>query len=285
MQMGDHMKEKLIQDIDRYIAYLNQTGLFVSVHGKGIGGLLEHNVHKNLFCALVKSEGDAWKKCIACQQKVFKAHQRECFFGMCHAGMEEYVFFVNEKVFISVSGYGIHRQEAVKRIRILSQEFYLNQGDILAVYDKNLKHETENWYELNARVQPLCHMLRLLQMRMGNASQAQTQSAAADALLTFVQNNYMRDITIRDVAQGCACSESTVSHLFKQHTGLPIMKYIAALRMEQAEKLLRSSNLPVSTVAQMCGFSNVNYFPTAFKKHTGITPTEYRLQRKEQVHG
>ena len=74
-------------------------------------------------------------------------------------------------------------------------------------------------------------------------------------------------------------SQSTVSHLFRQYTGEPVKKYIAGLRMAQAKKLLETSDLPVSTVAQMCGFSNINYFPTAFKKQTGVSPTEYRAYR------
>ena len=53
-------------------------------------------------------------------------------------------------------------------------------------------------------------------------------------------------------------------------------KYIADLRLNQAKMLLKNSELPISSVAQMCGFSNINYFPTAFKKYSGYTPTEYR---------
>lgn len=278
ISVGDNMKEKLVHDIDRYIAYLNNAGLFVSVHGKGIGGLLKHNVHNNPFCAMVKIEGAAWGKCIHCQQKVFKEYKRECFFGMCYAGVEEYVFFVNDKTFVSVSGYGINKEKAAERIRRLSREFYLNKADLLNVYENSLKHEKEDMQELAVLIRPLCHMLSLLQILIADISETQTQNTMVDSLLAFVQNNFMRDITIRDVAQACACSESTVCHLFKQRTGLPIKKYIADLRLSQAKKLLSAGDLPISTVALMCGFSNINYFPTAFKKHTGITPTEYRLQ-------
>lgn len=276
------MKEALIRDINGYIAYLNSTGLLVSVHGRRIGGLLEHNVHTNLFCALVKTQPEAWEKCIRCQQKVFKERGRECLFGMCHAGVEEYVFFAGDGIFVSVSGYGLQRERAAERMGRLARECYLDQKKLLQAYDSCLKHEKENEEELAARIKPLCHMLSLLQMGLADRPEPQTQNATVASLLAFVQNHYTQALTLREIAQGCACSESTVCHLFKQYTGRSVKQYISELRMEQAGKLLRTSHLPVSTLARMCGFSNVNYFPTAFKKHTGRTPTEYRRQTQAE---
>ena len=127
---GDDMREKLINDINRYIEHLNGQGLFVTVHGKGISGLLEHNVHSNPYCTLVKTDSEAWKKCVNCQQKVFREHKRGELFGMCYAGMEEYVFFVNDKTFVSVSGYGIDKNRAIERINRISKEFYLDKNEL-----------------------------------------------------------------------------------------------------------------------------------------------------------
>lgn len=272
------MNKQLVNDINRYISYLNGTGLFVTVHGKGISGLLEHNIHRNPFCALVKTDAGAWQKCIDCQQRVFKEHKRGCLFGMCHAGVEEYVFFVNEKTFVSVSGYGIHKEKAAERMARLSRDFILDKSELLRVYENSLKHTQENAEELAVRIQPLCHMLRLLQMLLADVPKTQTQSLMYDSVLAFVQYHFMNDITISDIAQACSCSESTVSHLFKQYNGLSVKKYIAQLRINQAKKLLATSDLPVSGIAQLCGFSNINHFPTAFKKAAGMSPTEYRAQ-------
>ena len=49
------MKDDLIKDISNYINYLDTKGLSVSVHGKIIGGLIEHNVHKNPYCTFIKT--------------------------------------------------------------------------------------------------------------------------------------------------------------------------------------------------------------------------------------
>lgn len=272
------MKENLIYDINQYIMYLNNIGLFVTVHGKGISGLLEHNIHRNPFCSLVKTDRNAWDKCIRSQQKIYRRHKQGCLLGMCHAGMEEYVYFVNDKTFVSVSGYGINKEKATERIKRLSQEFYLDKKELLNIYDTTLKHRAEDMETLNTLIKPLCHMLSLLQILYTDVPEAETKDTVFNSLLAYVQRNFMNDITILDIAHACACSESTVSHLFRQYMHRSVKGYIVELRITQAKKLLSTSDLPIGTVAQMCGFTNIGYFPTAFKKFVGVSPREYRRQ-------
>ena len=270
------MRNSLIEDINSYITYLNENGLSVSVHGKAICGILEHNIHQNPFCVFVKTDSDAWDKCIKCQQKVFNAYDKEFLFGMCHAGVEEYVFFVDSKTFISISGYGIDRKKAAVRITALSKDFHLNKSELWKVYETGLKHETENTERLKTLIMPLCHMLSLLQITIGDILESETKSKTFDSILMFVQRNITQDITLRDIAQGCACSESTVSHLFKIYTNESVKRYITKRRVEKAKGFLRKSDLPITEIALLSGFSNTNYFSTAFKKEVGINPSEYR---------
>lgn len=274
------MKNKLITDINNYIDYLNTLGFSVTVHGKYASGFLIHNIHSNPFCTLVKTDPQAWQKCIACQQKVFREHKKEVIFGMCHAGMEEYVFFVNDKIFISVSGYGINRDKALPRIARLSKEYILSKDALLKVYDRSLKHDYENIDHLSVLLRPLCHMLSLLDIWMADIPESDSDSRAFDAMLSYVHANYMKDITIADIAHACGYSESSVSHLFRQYCNASVKKHINRLRINQAKRLLVTSSLNISQIAAMCGFSNVNYFPTAFKKDTGISPTAFRLKQQ-----
>ena len=198
---------------------------------------------------------------------------------MCYAGVEEYVFFVNDKIFVSVSGYGINEEKAIERIEYLSREYFLDKESLLYVYKNGLKKENENEEQLTTLIKPLCHMLNFLQfITLDIPERVETKSVLFDSMLNYVQFNFMNEITIRDIAQACACSQSTVCHVFKQYTGESIKKYIDNLRINQAKRLLSTSDLPINRIAQLCGFSNINYFPTAFKKQIGISPTEYRRQ-------
>ncbi len=272
------MQNGLIKDIDSYISFLNGKGLMVSVHGKIINGLIEHNLHKNPYCSFIKTDDDAWARCVKCQQKVFNACNNDFLFGMCWAGVEEYVFYVDAKTFVSVSGYGVNKEKATERITRLSHEYHLDQSELLTIYEQGLKHETEPLQELKTLIRPLCHMLALLQITIGNISNIESKSKTFDSVLAFVQRNITQDITLRSIADACACSESTVSHLFKEYTGQSVKKYINNLRIKRAEKFLVSTDLPISNIALLCGYANTNYFSTAFKKEFGLSPKQYRAK-------
>jgi AraC-like DNA-binding protein len=270
------MQNSLINDINDYISYLNSKGLYVTVHGKLVGGLLEHNIHGNPYCSFVKTNDEAWNNCIKCQQKVFNAFNNDYRFGMCWAGVEEYVFYVDSKTFISVSGYGINKEKAEKRIKEFSNKYCFKKQEVLKIYEQGLKHEKEDEEKLKVLIKPLCHMISLLELMIGDVKNYDSKNKTFDSILAFVERNYMHDISIQHIAETCSCSKSTISHLFKEYTGSSVKKYINTLRLNQAEKLIKASDLPISNIALLCGFASINYFSSAFKNEFGISPTEYR---------
>ncbi|MEG0566558.1 MAG: helix-turn-helix transcriptional regulator, partial [Hungatella sp.] len=71
-----------------------------------------------------------------------------------------------------------------------------------------------------------------------------------------------------------------IRQLFKAKTELGFMEYLIKRRMEEAEKLLKSSSLKIQEVAMKVGYSDQKYFARCFKKHCGYSPTEYRDQRR-----
>ena len=119
-------------------------------------------------------------------------------------------------------------------------------------------------------------MLNLLKLSLGNFSQTESKNKLFDSILAYIQRNYTHDITLRNTADACACSESTVSHLFKQYTNQSVKKYINTLRIKQAEKLLVTSDLPIEKVANLCGYTDSNYFSTCFKRRYKFSPKYYR---------
>ena len=61
----------------------------------------------------------------------------------------------------------------------------------------------------------------------------------------------------------------------KELTGLPVSEFIRNIRLEQAVRLLKEQKVNVTQVAYAVGFNNQTHFSTVFKKHYGMTPTEY----------
>lgn len=84
-------------------------------------------------------------------------------------------------------------------------------------------------------------------------------------------------LTLADLAAGLACSPATLVRVFKT-SGLPSpMRYLAALRVEHAKASLQQSELSISNIAASLGFRDLATFSHFFRKHTGQSPRDYRL--------
>lgn len=73
-------------------------------------------------------------------------------------------------------------------------------------------------------------------------------------------------------------SESYFSIIFKEIMGEPYSAYLEKLRLSRAETLLRSTPRSVEEIAQAVGYNNSTTFRRAFKRVTGISPTQLREQ-------
>ena len=65
-------------------------------------------------------------------------------------------------------------------------------------------------------------------------------------------------------------------------TGTGAKEYITKLRIEKAKSLIENSGLPIAEISEMTGFSAQSYFSTAFKNYTGLTPSQYKQQCKQE---
>ena len=96
--------------------------------------------------------------------------------------------------------------------------------------------------------------------------------------IRYINENYTEQIKIPFLAQMEAICITAYNKRFKEQIGLSPTKYIINLRMRMATELLETSSLSIKEISDMCGYENFNFFARIFKKHTGLTPTEYRKQ-------
>ncbi len=75
--------------------------------------------------------------------------------------------------------------------------------------------------------------------------------------------------------------ETYFSKKFKQLTGFGFNEYLTQIRLRKSEILLLSPENSINEIADMCGFSSSNYFGDIFKKHTGLSPSQYRKKHME----
>ena len=97
-----------------------------------------------------------------------------------------------------------------------------------------------------------------------------------DALNAYVAENYSRSISLADVAAALGIPRQRVCDIMKTAHGVTFVNYLNNYRVEQAQKMLGESDLPLERIGASTGFSSPSYFIRVFKDFTGLTPGEYR---------
>lgn len=94
--------------------------------------------------------------------------------------------------------------------------------------------------------------------------------------LTFLSEHYQENITLRDCAEAAGYSESYLSRLFRQKSGVTFHAYLQNLRLSKAEWMLAYTDAPVTEIAGLSGFMNSKTFYRAFRAKWKLSPLTYR---------
>lgn len=92
-------------------------------------------------------------------------------------------------------------------------------------------------------------------------------------------------LSVADMADRARLSPSRFAAVFRQHFGVSPHQYFLRLRIDHAQNLLASTDLPVKLIAEYCGFANVHHFSKAFKQRLNLSPGAFRRERSPAVAG
>ena len=92
----------------------------------------------------------------------------------------------------------------------------------------------------------------------------------------WLQEHFPESDAISSVTEYSAIPERTLKRRFKAATGSSLKDYVQNLRVEEAKRLLESTELPVEDISERIGYSDGSFFRRLFKRLTGLTPSHYR---------
>lgn len=95
-------------------------------------------------------------------------------------------------------------------------------------------------------------------------------------VIDYIDKHYTKDLSLSDLATRFHLTESYLSKLIKESTGISFKTYLNLLKVNRAKELLAQRNQNVTEVAEEVGCKNVNTFIRIFKQHTGTTPGKYQ---------
>ncbi|WP_163193471.1 AraC family transcriptional regulator [Clostridium thermarum] len=95
-----------------------------------------------------------------------------------------------------------------------------------------------------------------------------------DKVINYMTEHYMENITLQELAEYTKISPSYLGNIFKKVTGKSTIEYLINIRINKAKSLLKDG-VTVSETSKLVGFNDIFYFSKAFKKHEGISPSQY----------
>ena len=97
-----------------------------------------------------------------------------------------------------------------------------------------------------------------------------------DVIKDYIDRNYKKDISAKDVAGILGYSDVYFSKVFKQLFDDNFINYLTKIRMGRAKLLLKDVSFNIKEVGKSVGYADSNYFTKVFKRSIGISPSEYR---------
>lgn len=159
-----------------------------------------------------------------------------------------------------------------EEVRSGLEEIYKNKG---------------NTYESSVAMTGSLYSLLAVFMHYADRTEPEKDSHVmyVEKAMSYIETNYSYPITVEDIAYYVGISRSHLFRSFQNYMRKSPKDYLSGYRIRQACRLLRETDLSVSTIAYSVGFENNLYFSKAFRKQKGMSPSEYRRAKRKPEKG
>ena len=113
-----------------------------------------------------------------------------------------------------------------------------------------------------------------------NSTKTQGDNPAIKKVCDYINSNLSKDISLEQMAEYANVSSFYLSRLFKEEKGITFINFLTDRRLEKSRELLNDTSLSIKEITAAIGYNDQNYFSRLFKSKYGLSPTEYRSEKK-----
>lgn len=126
----------------------------------------------------------------------------------------------------------------------------------------------------------IIRLMRNTALTVSTDAQAVSGNRQCAAVKRYIDLHFKEPLTLEQLAQESHINKYYLSHSFKQEYGISPINYMINRRIEESKYLLAETDLSLSQIAQLLGFSSLSYFSQVFRRTQSLTPMEYRKNTK-----
>lgn len=260
------------------------TGLTISVWDANFKQLSFQPKEMRHFCRIIKSTPKGKQRCFLSDKAVCVACSKEGkpVTHYCHAGLIDTAVPIKYKD--SILGYVMFGQikdttlDNAETLKKLSREIKVDFTDLLESYKELDVYDTEKVSAATTILKAATRYLCLSEyIDMG-------YDTLASQLDDYIKENIQKNISVDKICDTFRISKNKLYEISHKWFKMPIGEYISLARINEAKRLLSSTDIPINQISAIVGINDYNYFSKFFRLHVGCSPLKYRKNFPFNLH-
>nr|MCR5509368.1 helix-turn-helix transcriptional regulator [Lachnospiraceae bacterium] len=140
----------------------------------------------------------------------------------------------------------------------------------------NTNEEMDRFVSMDEFADRLVELAGSIREKISSTRLDTTRKLAEDAKQYIMDHYSESSFSVDDICAYLGVGTSYFSSVFKKETGMSFVTYLTNVRMNEAQRLLDTTDEKSYIIAGLVGYEEPNYFSYVFKKHFGISPSKYR---------
>lgn len=255
------------------------TGIRIVIFSSTFHEILAWPQSRCDFCKLMHDNGDSARECTKSDHNALERclKNRKLEIYHCHAGLVEAVApLIDNNIIIGYIMFGQisdlpSEMETITMLREILKTYQLdnylaNNNNLLQI-----THKTTDQIQAAAKVLEACTFYVLLK----NMITIQRKNFIIN-INNFLMEHLSEDLSIERLMNEFQISRNKLYNACNEHLGQGLAEHIKTLRIKEARRLLKETNLAIYEIADKVGFTDYNYFCRVFKKEVGMPAKQYR---------